>query len=140
MHVFATRGNARIRWEHCSPRWFLDQPMFLEAANSGKVHTIVDLADFLDGTDILSCPDEICVMCFLEINRHLYDIEGRPRIFYSETIEIEGVDDYTSYSVLEFVPEEDDVLVGYLHSDAEDNEIVIPDLDMWMCTSIKSVL
>lgn len=137
--MFATRGNARIRWEQCSPRWFLDQPLFLEAANSGQVHTLKDLAAFLDGTDVLSCTDDVCIKCFLEINRNLYDVEGCPRIFYAETIDYEDLDTYTAYSVLEFVPGED-VLLGYLHPDAPDDESVIPDMNVWVCASIKSML
>lgn len=140
MYTFATRGNARIRWEHCNPRSFLDQPLFLEAANSGQVYTIVDLAMFLDGTDILSCPDDACIEGLLEINRNLYDVEERPRIFYTEEVYYTSDDTYTAYSVLEFVPENEDVLLGFLLSDAPEDEHIIPDLDMWTCTSIKSML
>ena len=144
MQTFATRGNARIRWEECDLKVFREQPMFLEAAHSGQVHTIVDLGMFLSETDILSCPDEPCIRAFLEINRHLYDIEGRPRIFYAETLNYiteNFIDDtYTAYSVLEFSQEDEDVYMGFLRPDAPDDERVIPDLDMWVCASIKSML
>ena len=144
MYTFATRGSARIRWEHCNPRAFVEQPVFLEAANSGQVHTMKDLADFLDQTDVLSCPDDPCIRAFLEINRNLYDIEGRPRIFYAETIRYiteDFVEDtYTAYSVLEFSPKDDDVFMGFLRPDVPDDERVIPDRDVWVCASIKSML
>lgn len=118
--------------------------MFLEAANSGQVHTIEDLANFLSETDVLSCPDSVCIQALLEINRHLYDVEGRPRIFYAETlyyISEEGhEDDYVAYSVLEFSPQDDDVFLGFLRPDVPDDEQVIPDRDVWVCASIKSMI
>lgn len=130
MYVFSTRGNAHIRWETCNPRSFLDQPLFLEAASSGQVQTIKDLAVFLDGTDILSCPDDPCIESLLEINRNLYNVEDRPCIYYSA--------DW--YYVLEFSPQDEDVFIGILHPDAPDDEVIIPDLDMWSYASIKSML
>ena len=141
MYAFATRGNARIRWEECDLGMFREQPLFLEAAHSGHVHTIVDLATFLSETDILSCPDEPCIRAFLEINRHLYNVEGRPRIFYAETLDYiteEFVDDtYTAYSVLEFSPQEDDVYMGFLRPDVLDDKRLIPARDVWVRASIK---
>lgn len=130
MYTFATRGNARIRWETCNPKSFLEQPMFLEAANSGEVQTIRDLGIFLDQTSILSSLDDPCIEALLEINRNLYDIEGCPSIFYAAEW----------YYVIEFCPKEDDVYIGFLRHDAPDDETLIPDLDVWVYSSIKSML
>lgn len=134
-YVIATQSNAHtcfIQWALCHPEKFQHEPLLREAAGCGKVQTVEDLANFLDGTRFFANLDSERIRALLEINRCLAPYYACPSIYW----ECDG-----AYFMIEFKAGTGDMYYGYL-PDIETNltEQEIADSSSWEYMSIKSML
>lgn len=138
-NIIAMRGHpetCRIDWSRCDVERFRDTLLFREAYDDPCIKTLKDLMEYIDETDVLAHLDTLRIGALREINRCILPATARPRIYY----EVLG-----RYSMLEFQPDENLIIVGKLPVSANlisawsEFEQTIPEFTTWEYTLIKSM-
>jgi hypothetical protein len=128
--------HCKLNLKMCNPDKFAHVFALREAYYDNVLETVYDLAHFLDQTGVLAFLDRIKIDALLEINKVIIPKSARPRIYY----EVLG-----RYFMLEFQPDQNDILFGRLPISANlisawsEFEDSIPELGMWEYISIKSM-